>query len=201
MSLRFETLDSKIINNPRHLRIYEDKLAFIQKHLSKKAKRSNNRRKIKIKIALLHERVKNNRADFLHKISTRLVSHYSMIALEDLNPKAMAEQNYGKSIHDAGWGMFANMMRYKAESAGCAVVFVNPHNTTKECSNCGTLSNKTLADRTHDCPSCSLTMDRDLNAAKVILKRATVGITGSNACEDGTMVSSLKQEALTLSHR
>ncbi len=191
--------DGTVIQNPRHLRAYEDKLAFIQNHLSRKIKKSRNWQKMKVKVALLHEKVKNTRADFLHKVSTRLVSRYSMIALEDLNPKTMAGQNYGKSIHDAGWGMFANMMRYKAESAGCAVVFVNPQNTTKECSDCKALSKKELWERTHECPSCGLIMDRDLNAAKVILNRATVGIMGSNACEDGTIVPPMKQEAITSS--
>jgi len=81
------------------------------------------------------------------------------------------------------------MMRYKAEEAGCEVVFVDPRNTTKECSRCGALSEKTLRDRMHNCPSCGYSADRDLNAAKVILKRATVGHTGCNACGVGTFGS------------
>ena len=73
--------------------------------------------------------------DFLHKLSRRLVQNHSIIALEKLASKEMAEQNFGKWINDAGWNMFANMVAYKAESAGCKVVFVNPKDTTKECSN------------------------------------------------------------------
>ena len=89
-----------------------------------------------MKVARLHEKVSNTRTDFLHKTSTRLVNNYSLIALEKLASSEMAEQNFGKSINDAGWSMFANMISYKAEEAGCRVIFVDPKNTTQECSNC-----------------------------------------------------------------
>jgi putative transposase len=173
--------DGIVISNPRHLRKHEEKLAFLQRRLSRKVKRGQNWYKAKHKVALLHERVANSRKDFLHKTSASLVSQYSLIALEDLAPKKMAEQDYGKSIHDVGWGMFAGMVRYKAVSAGCEAVFVNPKNTTKECSRCGFLSKKDLRDRIHDCPSCGYRADRDLNAAETILKRATAGQAESNA--------------------
>ncbi|MFH0817944.1 MAG: transposase, partial [Candidatus Micrarchaeota archaeon] len=123
------------------------------------------------------------------------VNSYSLIALEALRSKEMAEQNFGKSIHDAGWNKFANMICYKAEGAGCEAVFVNPKNTTKECSCCGTVVEKTLSERTHNCPFCGLTMDRDLNAARNILTRATTGTVGSNASGDETAVSSRKEDA------
>lgn len=173
--------DGTVIKNPRHLRKHEDKLAFLQRNMSQCEKWSRGWHKAKHKVSLLHEKVKNSRRDFLHKLSTSIVSKYSLISLEGLAPKEMAERQFGKSIHDAGWGMFANMIRYKAESAGCVVVFVNPKNTTKECSVCGTLSKKELWERTHNCPQCGLSMDRDLNAAQVILKRATAGLAGCNA--------------------
>ena len=92
--------------------------------------------------------------------------------------------------------MFANMMAYKAESAGCHVVFGNPRNTTKECSSCGNLTDKELWERTHNCQFCGLSMDRDLNAARVILKRATAGTAGSNASGDGAMAPSMKEDAI-----
>jgi putative transposase len=183
----FATLSNReVVSNPRHLHKHEDKLAFLQRNLSRCKKGSKNRYKAKHKVALLHEKVANTRKDFLHKLSTTLTSRYSKIVMEDLAPKQMSEKSFGKSIHDAGWGMFANMIRYKAESAGCEAVFVDPKNTTKECSRCGTLSKKTLWDRIHDCPSCGYSADRDLNAAQVILKRATMGHIGCNACGAGT---------------
>ena len=189
--------------------------------MSKKKKRSKyckskNRSKVKLKVARVYEKIKNTRADFLHKLSTELVNTYSFISLEKLASQKMSEQQLGKSINDASWDMFANMISYKAEEAGCEVIFVNPKNTTKECSRCGKLVNKHLWDRIHNCPNCGLVMDRDLNASLNILKRATVGTTGSNACTisqkgnaplfrktenaggNVAMATSMKQEAISL---
>ncbi|VVB65779.1 putative transposase [Candidatus Gugararchaeum adminiculabundum] len=194
--LNFAALSTgEIINNPRHLRRYEQKLAVFQKRRSRKKRKGRNRQKAKLKVARVHERVANSRSDFLHKLSKRLVSNYSLIALERLTSKEMSQQNFGKSINDAGWNMFANMVCYKAEEAGSRVVFVNPIDTTKECSTCGTKTSKSLAERTHACPFCGLSLDRDVNAALVILKRATAGTAGSNASGNETIVSSMKEEA------
>ncbi len=189
--------DGTIIKNPRHLKKHADNLAWLQRCLSGKKKGGKNRGKAKREVAIAYERVANARADFLHKTTTFLVNSYSLIALEKLASQEMAEQNFGKSINDAGWGMFANMLRYKAESAGCKIVFVNPKNTTQECSNCHEIVKKDLTVRVHDCP-CGLIMDRDLNAAHNILIRATAGHAGSNASGEGTTVPSVKEEFHTL---
>jgi len=189
--------DGKIIKNPRHLKKHEEKLKKEDYKLSKKKKGSKNSRKEKCKRAVVHEKVRNIRKDFLHKLSKELVRDHSLIALEDLSVQDMAEENYGKSINDAGWSEFISMLSYKAESAGCRVVFVNPMNTTKECSDCRTLIKKELWERQHNCPSCGLSISRDLNAAINILIRATAGSAGRNACGDEAIVSSLKQEAPT----
>ncbi len=182
----FATLSDGIkIKNPRHLKKHEERLAFLQRRLSRKLNMSLNRHKAKHKVAMLHEKVSNTRIDFLHKISSELVSKYSFIALEQLAPKEMAEQNYGKSIHDAGWSMFSNMIRYKAASAGCEVLFVNPKDTTKMCSQCGGIQDMPLSERIYYCPNCDMLKDRDLNASINILNRATVGQMGSNACGEG----------------
>jgi len=134
------------------------------------------------------------------------VNDYSFIALEKLASKEMSEENYGKQIHDAGWSMFANMLAYKAEGAGCRVVFVDPKDTSKTCSRCGSIRDDlSLWDRTYTCPKCGLSTDRDLNAAVNILIRATEGHSGSNACNslqkerDVALATSVKQEALTYS--
>ncbi|NYZ79079.1 IS200/IS605 family element transposase accessory protein TnpB [Candidatus Micrarchaeota archaeon] len=202
----FATLSNSLkIGNPRHLMKHEDRLAFIQRKFSKKKKRSKSRKRAKVRIARLHEKVADTRKDFLHKTSTQLVNDYSFIALEKLASKEMAEQSYGKQINDAGWNMFANMLAYKAEGAGCRVVFVDPKNTSKMCSRCGNIRNDlTLWDREYDCPNCGLSIDRDLNAARNILTRATPGHGGSNACNslqkerDVAVATSVKQEACTL---
>jgi putative transposase len=200
----FATLSNGImIKNPRHLMKHEDRLAFIQRKFSKKKKGSENRKMAKHKVSLIHEKIANTRADFLHKITTCLVSDYSFIASERLASQEMAEQNYGKQINDAGWNMFANMLAYKAEGAGCRIVFVNPENTSQECSNCHEIVKKDLTERMHECPFCGLSMDRDLNAARNILIRATPGQGGSNACNsvkerDVALATSMKQEARTV---
>jgi putative transposase len=208
--------DGKTIKNPRHLKKHEEKLKKKDYKLSKKKKGSKNSKKEKRKSAVVHEKVKHIRKDFLHKLSKELVYDHSLIVLEDLSIQDMAQENYGKSINDAGWSEFANMLAYKAESAGCRVMFVNPKNTTKECSDCRSMIEKELWERQHNCPSCGLSMNRDLNAAINILKRAilsidicdvnfrqrscrsTAGSAGSNACGDEVIVSSLKQEAQAL---
>jgi putative transposase len=180
--INFATLSDKtIIKNPRHLKKYEERLVKRQRELSTKEKGSIRRKKQKRKVAVVYEKVRNARSDFLHKLSLHLVNSYSFVALEDLSIKKMTMERLGKSINDAGWNEFINMLCYKAEEAGCRAVFVDPDGTTKECSSCGEVVDKELGERRHNCPSCGLSMDRDLNASINILKRATAGQAGSNA--------------------
>jgi len=186
------------ISNPRHMRKHQEKIASLQRVSDKKMKGSKNREKAKLKVAIEFEKIKNTRRDFLHRLSHNLVNSYSFIALEDLTPQELAEQNFGKQINDAGWGELAGMLRYKAESAGCEVVFVNPKDTTKTCCICGNKKDMPLSERTYLCHMCGNHMDRDLNAAYNILKRATAGTAGSNACGDVSRKTSVKQEAMTL---
>lgn len=191
--------DGSIIANPRHIRKYECRIALLGKRLSRKKKGSRNRFKAKVRLARAYEKLGNARRDFLHKTSRRLVCQYGLISLENLNIKSMVQEKYGKQINDAGWATLASMLCYKAESAGCRVVFVHPEGTTQECSRCGTVVPKGLAARVHNCPSCGLVLDRDLNAAHNILKRCTVGHTEINACGVVQEGLTLKQEAHTYS--
>lgn len=193
---KFATLsDGTSVENPHHLKKCEERLAPLQRKLSRKRKGGGNRDKARIMVARLHEKVANMRGDFLHKTANSFISRYSLIGLERLASRKMAMKAHGKGINDAAWNKFASILCYKAEEAGCKVVLVNPGNTSKECSNCGQLVEKHLWERVHSCPRCGLSMDRDLNAAINILKRATAGTAGSNACGDGTIVPSGKQEA------
>ena len=186
-----------MIKNPQHIKKHQEKIAFLQRASDRK-KGSKNRRKAKKRVAVEFEKLKNTRRDFRHKLSRNLVDSYSFIALENLASQKLAQQNFGRQINDAGWGELANMLRYKAESAGCEVVFVNPKDTTRACCICGNIVDMPLTVRTYDCQLCGNNMDRDLNAACNILKRATVGITGSNACGDVSRKMSMKQEAIAL---
>jgi len=193
----FATLSNGMkIENPRHSKKHEERLAFIQRKFSKKKKGGNNRKRAKVKVAKLYEKISDCRRDFLHKISTELVNDYSIVALEKLASQEMAEENYGKQINDAGWNMFANMLAYKAESAGCRVVFVDPKDTSKMCSRCGNIRRDlSLWDRVYTCPNCGLSTDRDLNSAVNILIKATEGHSGSNASGNAAKAASMKEEA------
>jgi putative transposase len=197
----FATLSNGIIiQNPRHLKRWEERLAFIQRELSMKKKGSSNRNRVKLKVAKFHEKIANTRKDFLHKVTTDLVSIYSFIALEKLASREMSEQDYGKFINDAGWNMFANFLAYKAEGAGCTVLFVDPTDTSKTCNRCGNIRNNlTLWDRKYTCPICNLSINRDLNSAVNILTKATGGHPGSNASGNAAKAASVKEEAHTCS--
>ena len=195
--MTFATLSNgEIVKKPKHMQRYEDKLASQQRSLSNKKLGSMNRRKARFRIASTHSKVANTRKDWLHKTANTLLSRYSLIALEDLKVQGIAEA-YGKGVSDAGWSIFTNIISYKAEEAGCEVVFVTPKNTSKDCSRCGIRVPKGLWERQHNCPSCGLSVSRDLNAAINILNRATVGMMGSNACGDVAIATPMNQEAIT----
>jgi putative transposase len=188
--------DGSVIQNPKHFKKWQNRLSYYCHVCSRKLKGGSNRLKARLKIAKIHEKIANTRTDFLHKISNKLVSTYSLLSLEKLDSQKMAGRWLGKWINDAGWIKFAQMLCYKAESAGCRVVFVDPRNTSKLCSSCGTIVEKDLRTRIHNCQSCGLSIDRDLNASINILKRATLGSSESYACGDGSKtVSSQKQES------
>jgi putative transposase len=124
-----------------------------------------------MRVASLHERVTNQRDDFLHKLSRYYVNHYELIAVEDLNIRGMLRNHkLSSSISDVAWNKFAEMLAYKAGNAGKLVVRVDPRNTTQRCSRCGRIVKKSLAVRMHRCPYCGLKLDRDYNSAIDILK-------------------------------
>lgn len=164
--------DGTIIENPQHYRNGGKRLARLQRRLSRKEKGGNNWKKARVRLARLHERVRNRRSDYLHKVSRQVVDRYDTIYLEDLKILNMVKnRRLAKSISDVGWGKFVRMLCYKAEGAGGRVVFVNPVNTTQRCSGCGKLVPKSLSERIHNCSYCGLVLNRDRNAALNILAR------------------------------
>jgi len=174
---------------------YGKRLAKIQRKLSRMKKGSNNRKKQKEKVQNIHKKIKNVRNDYLHKQSTKLVIEWDLIVLEDLQIENMIKNHkIAKSIADVSWNKFASMMKYKAEWAGKEVVFVNPRNTSKTCSNCGYIQNMPLEKRIYDCPECNLILDRDYNAAINILNR--VGTTQMSTPVEMFVRMSMNQEAL-----
>ena len=193
----FATLsDGTKIENPKFLIESENKLKKEQRKLSRKKKAGKNREKERLKVARVHNHIFNQRKDFLHKQSRWIIDNYEFIAFEKLQIKNMVKNHYlAKSINDASWNNFIQMLCYKADSAGIEHIGVNPGETSQICSRCGEKVKKSLAVRIHKCPYCKLEIDRDLNSAINILNKATVGLTGSYACGDLTSTSCIKQEA------
>lgn len=174
--------DGTRVENPKHLTRSLKKLSRLQKSLSRKKKGSANRKKAKILVARVHRTIRNQRADFQHKLSRTIVDQYGVITVEDLKVRNMVRNRHlARSISDAGWGSFLIKLAYKAEEAGRLFEKVPPHGTSQMCSGCGEKVPKSLSVRTHRCPHCGLVLDRDHNAAINILRRSTVGATGSYA--------------------
>ena len=158
--------DGVKIDKPRFFKQEQKALAQVQKRFSKNKSPIN-----KNSVALVHERVRNEREDFCHKAAKSLVDKYDFIAHEDLNVKSMLEQKkFSKSISDAAWNTLVLFLTYKAENAGRVRVTVNPRGTSQRCSQCGSVVSKDLSVRVHHCPHCGFKTSRDLNSALEILR-------------------------------
>ena len=159
------------IDNPRFFRRDENELAKAQRKLSKAENGTPERVKRRKAVQHIHQRIANRRRDFAHQESRKLVNDFGFIAFEDLRIGNMLQNHcLAKSISDASWNQLITYTTYKAENAGRVVVLVEPRNTSKKCSGCGKLVEKSLSVRVHSCPVCGLVMDRDQNAAKNILR-------------------------------
>jgi putative transposase len=169
----FATLsDGTQIRNPRLYRAAERKLKRAQRRLSRRVKGSNRRRKAREMLAKAHLKIQRARLDFVHKLARCLVNEYDQIVVERLNLKGMLRNHaLAKSISDAGWGIFVNVLRAKAVSAGRVVREVNPAGTSQTCAQCGEQVPKALTVRWHSCPYCGCELHRDHNAALNILQK------------------------------
>lgn len=158
-------------NSPEFVHPYrqsEAKLAKEQRKLSKMTKDSANYNKQRQKIAKLYSKTKNQRNDFLHKLSCQMVSDYQVIGIETLDMAAIKRSlKFGKAASDIGWSEFTRMLDYKAKRTGCQIVKVDKwFPSSKICSKCGCVHKELkLADRAYICPRCGHTMDRDYQAA------------------------------------
>lgn len=180
--------NGETIDHPRHYRKAEKKLKQLQQALSKKKRGSHRRKKAVKRLSQAYRKVRNQRADFLHKESRKMVNRYQVIVFEDIQtanlvkrPKPKQDENgtyipngaaakggLNKSISDAGWGVFVGMCTSKAEEAGRTLLTVNPKYTSQACSGCGQVRKKELSERWHSC-DCGTELDRDHNAAINIL--------------------------------
>jgi putative transposase len=195
----FATLsDGTIISNPKHIKEYEKKLAEEQRILSKKQKGSKNRFKQRLKVRKIQNKIRDTRKDFLHKTSNSIANNHDGIVVEDLNIKGMMKNHYlAKSIADVSWSEFNRQLKYKCKWGFKYYIKIGRFEpTSKTCSKCGCVQEMPLSKRVFDCPDCGISIDRDLNASLNIRNIGinTLGHSGINACGDGSIELSLKQE-------
>jgi len=175
--------DGTAIQYPRYYTQAEKKLAVAQRELSRKKKGSINRQAAKTRVAKLHQKIQNHRDEFLHQVSRKLVDSADLIVFEKLNISGMLKNHHlAKHIQDHAWGKLIQFTQSKAVKAGKIVELVDARYTSQNCSQCGIMVPKTLAERVHHCPNCRLEMDRDINAS---LNIRTLGLRGS-AYQDPT---------------
>ena len=157
----------------RGIRRPKSSLRVLERRDSRRQFGGPNRQKAVLALQKQHEHIANRRKDYLNKLADHLVSQYYSLILEDLRIHGMVRNHHlSKSILDAGWGTLKQRLIDKAAEAGRQVVLVDPANTSKTCSGCGAnFPELALSDRWVDC-SCGFSMDRDVNAARNILKRA-----------------------------
>jgi putative transposase len=166
--------DGTAIENPKFLSKALKKIAKAQRKLTREEKGSKGRMKAGKVLGKVYQKVNNQRQDFLHQTSHKLVKTYETLVFEDLDIKQMVQakpwHSLNRTILDSSWGKFVFYCSYKAANAGGKVLKINPKNTSKMCSRCGALVDKNLNERVHNCPVCNLQIDRDLNASLNILR-------------------------------
>ena len=164
--------DGTLIEAPMSYRKSEDRLRKLHRRVSRRCVGSSNRGKARVQLAAQYERVANQRRDYAYKTARCIVNRYEKIVVEDLKISNMVRnRRLSKSIGDAGWGMLRSALIYMARMSEGVIAFVDPRYTSQLCSGCGELVPKDLAERVHARPRCGLVLDRDVNAARVILRK------------------------------
>jgi len=193
------TSDGEFVDNPKFFRKSEKKLAKQQRKLSKKTKGSNNKNKQRIKVAVIHKKISNQRNYFLHNVSNKIINENQVISLETLMVKNMIKNHkLAKSIQDASWSTFVTMLEYKSNWYGREIKRISTFApSSKTCSNCGWYNPQlTLSDRVFTCEECDYIEDRDINAAKNILNFSREELPRINASGDQS-VDNLRRKKIT----
>ena len=173
--------DGQVVNNPRWFRENQSKLKRAQQHFSRKKISSKRWNKQRIKVAKMHEDIRNQRNNYIQEISTALVTQFDVICIEDLNVKGMVKNpKLAKSISDASWSSFTRMLEYKCNWYGKSLIKIDRfYPSSKTCSECeNKLDTLELDVRNWECPNCKTVHNRDLNAAKNILRKGYSDLTG-----------------------
>jgi len=192
------TSEGEHVAAPQYLRQSERRLRRMQRHFSRCKRGSRGREAARLVVAREHEHVSNQRSDFLHKLSRRLVDENQAICAESLNVKGMmANHCLAKSIGDAGWGEFLRQLEYKGAWYGCHLWQVDRFfPSSKRCHDCGhILQDLRLSQRSWACPECGVVHDRDENAARNISTFCTVGTTGTDTPGESPVTDSRNPEA------
>lgn len=166
--------DDTTFDSPKYLQESLVRLRRLQRTVARRRKGSKRSRKAIHQLAKQQEHIANQRRDWWHKVTRKLVDTYGTIVLEDLSLNFMLQNgNLSRSAHDVGLGLFRELLDYKAVEAGVEIVMVKAAYTSQACSDCGCIVPKPLSVRTHHCPDCGLILDRDINAARNILSAGT----------------------------
>ncbi|MFD5801453.1 RNA-guided endonuclease InsQ/TnpB family protein [Streptomyces sp. NPDC127020] len=191
--------DGTKVDGLRFLRRAEKRLKKAQRALSRKEKGSSNRNKARIKVARAHAKVADARREFHHQLSTKLIRENQAVAVEDLAVKGLARTRLAKSVHDAGWSAFVNMLEYKAARYGRTFVKIGRFEPTSQvCSQCGVKDGpKPLHVRVWTCGACGSVLDRDINAAVNVAKAAGLAVSACGAQVRPGLVPAPRSEAGT----
>ena len=178
--------DGVSIPAPQVARRAEKEMRRRSRALARCKRGSANRGKVKQRLARLHAKIANKRATFLHQVSARIANTYDLIIAEDLRVANMVKNGHlARSISDASWTKFLELLAYKVEKTGATFIKVNPKMTSQDCSGCGVTVRKGLSVRVHSCPECGLVLDRDHNAALNILRMGVLAHGGANVAGYG----------------
>ena len=166
--------DGTQIDNFKYYESTQKKLRVAQRRVARRATGSNQRRKAVMQLKKIHQKIRNRRNDFQHKVSTYLVKQFDVICIEKLSILGLSRGILSKQVNDVAWSAFFDKLRYKVANTDKQLIEAAPHFTSQDCSSCGNRVKKDLSVRVHYCLQCGLVLDRDINAA-INIKNSALG--------------------------